>query len=344
MSKIKILFKDITKVVCTIDTSSIGSYDKIRETILEKSNDSRFKKVKVIKGDKFILKFDGFNVGGLNAIWNSDTYAFFLDKINNIKTDKPKFVIEKVDEYPKFEPPQYLTVFRKELDSAWEKARKEIEDGLKEIHLSEAKKLFIQEKKDNDPVLRENLFNELNINVTCNNCLKSNFSGPRYICSECYNFNLCNSCQERGMASHNPKHTFIIINNQEKFVGVDILQYNSIFTSNRRLFKENYGPFEIDIEIINNGEENLQGCFLSPIRFGKNYLGCVNATITDECKKGDKTKLKVLILETDNDDDNDNECLDTYEGYFRLMTEGGIPFGDILYIQVQIEDKENEDN
>ena len=39
----------------------------------------------------------------------------------------------------------------------------------------------------------------------------------------------------------------------------------------------------------------------------------------------------------DEADDEDNE-LDYYEGYFRLMTRQGIPFGDILYIKVNIEE------
>ena len=339
MNKVKIIYKDLpTKVVCTVDLTSNQNYDTIKQNILEKSKaSSQYKKVSVTAKDKFILKFEGINISGLNAIWNTDTYNFFLDKTQDNK-EKIKFIIEKVNEYPKFTPPQYYTLFRKELDSAWDKTKKILEDDLKEIYLNEGKRIFIQAKKENDP---ENLFAELNINVVCNECLKSNFCGPRYICSECNNFNLCDSCQERGMESHNPNHTFIIVNNQEKFLAVDIQKYNSIFTSNRRLFKQKYGPFPIDIEIVNNGEENLQGCFLSPIRFGPNYLGCIKATILDDCKQGEKASLKgVLIIETDNDDNNENDYLDSYEGYFRLMTSGGLPFGDILYIQVQIEDKE----
>ena len=76
----------------------------------------------------------------------------------------------------------------------------------------------------------------------------------------------------------------------------------------------------------------MQECFLSPIRFGKNYFGCLKTTITDECKNGEKIKLNVFMKFDDSDD-----IKDSYEGYFRLMTKEGLPFGDILYVQVMIE-------
>ena len=37
------------------------------------------------------------------------------------------------------------------------------------------------------------------------------------------------------------------------------------------------------------------------------------------------------------EDENDSKPKDEYEGYFRLFTEDGIPFGDIIYLQVLIE-------
>ena len=45
------------------------------------------------------------------------------------------------------------------------------------------------------------------------------------------------------------------------------------------LRKKNNEPFEIKVNIINNGENDLQECFISPIRFGNNYLGCLKKTI-----------------------------------------------------------------
>ena len=43
-----------------------------------------------------------------------------------------------------------------------------------------------------------------------------------------------------------------------------------------------------------------------------------------------------LTINFNNDDEDDNQ--DVYEGYFRLFTEEGVPFGDILYLQDVIEE------
>ena len=45
--------------------------------------------------------------------------------------------------------------------------------------------------------------------------------------------------------------------------------------------------------------------------------------------------MELVIDFNDNDED---DTLDVYEGFFRLFTDEGIPFGDILYVQVVIED------
>ena len=38
------------------------------------------------------------------------------------------------------------------------------------------------------------------------------------------------------------------------------------------------------------------------------------------------------------DEEDEEELLDSYEGFFRLMTKDGIPFGDIYNIKVLIEE------
>ena len=94
MNKVKIIYKDLpNKVVCTVDLTSNQNYDTIKQTIIEKSKGSQYKIVRVTSKDKFILKFEGINISGLNAIWNTDTYNFFLDKTQDNK-EKIKFIIE----------------------------------------------------------------------------------------------------------------------------------------------------------------------------------------------------------------------------------------------------------
>ena len=80
---------------------------------------------------------------------------------------------------------------------------------------------------------------------------------------------------------------------------------------------------------MNNGENDLQGCFLSPIRFGKKYLGCIKATILEHTKRGEIATLKDVLIKFEDEDESERE--DEYEGYFRLMTKQGIPFGNNSY-------------
>lgn len=320
-TKIKVLDRnDKKKAIVNKSLSSLTKYDSITEII--------YKKSKYSTKDKIILRIDDFKIGGLDCIFNSDTYSYFMDKVKTSNPAKITLYIEKVDDYPIWKPPQFLTIFKNSLISGWEKAKNRVKEGITEKDLLDGKNSFIESRTKDD----QNL-NNINVYVICNNCLNSDFRGPRYICSECDNYNLCNFCQEKARASHNPEHTFIILSKQEfNDVEEDIQLFSSIIHDNKRLLKIKHEPYTIDVEITNNGEEPLQGCFISPIRFGKNYLGCLKSTIVDECNKAEKTIIKVLITFEDGND----EIEDNYYGYYRLMTEKGIPFGDILYIQVEI--------
>ena len=47
-----------------------------------------------------------------------------------------------------------------------------------------------------------------------------------------------------------------------------------------------------------------------------------------------KKRIKLTIIFQEDEDDDDESPQDVYEGYFRIFTEEGVPFGDILYLQV----------
>jgi hypothetical protein len=49
-------------------------------------------------------------------------------------------------------------------------------------------------------------------------------------------------------------------------------------------------------------------------------------------------KLTIVFQDNDDDDSEDEAPQDVYEGYFRIFTEEGVPFGDILYLQVITDD------
>ena len=310
-----------------------NSFDNIKEKVIEKIKEKKLTREKISEKDKFVLEIKNYEVSNLESIWNEDTFNYFYSRYKE-NPQAVEFVVAKVDKYPKWEPPKYGKLLKKILEEAWEPTEKEIEKEL-ELKIDNGKRKFIQEKKENDENLKEEMFDELHVNVICNNCLSSNFSGIRYICSECNNYNLCEDCKDNAVINHNPDHTFIQLHYQ---VLADIQKYNSIFAPNKLLYKHKYEPFEIKVEVVNNGNTSLQGCFISQIRFGKKYLGCLKKTITKKCDIGDKVKLDLLLKFEDGDDDEEEiEVLDSYEGYFRLMTEEGIPFGDILHIKLLIE-------
>lgn len=339
----KVAYKELEKSVLfkgNLFDSQYEKFDSIKNDIFKKTNANKkiFGKVQVTKDDKFVLEIEGFDAPGLDSIWNIETYNYFYGRIQDNPPEKIKFIIKKVEKYPEWNPPQYETILKNSLNNFWTETKKELLDELTEKYLNDGKRLFIRKKKEKDPNLKEELFSELHVNIVCNNCLSANFSGARYICCECEDFNICEYCQENTRITHSPEHTFIKLNNPTL---VDIQKYNCIFSPNKKLLKNSYEPFEIEVEIFNSGENNLQGCFISPIRFGKNYLGCLKKTIINQCERGNKTKLQVLMKFEDDDEEEEITPLDEYEGYFKLMTPEGIPFGDIFYLKVIIENNEN---
>ena len=331
----KIVYKNMPgTVLFKEDIFKILNFEQLKDKILEKSKPQTFNSVKISKNDKFILEIsEDCEVLGLNSFWNSETFNYFYEKIKKNPPKKLKLAISKIDKEPKWEKPKYWEILKESLESTWNITKEEIKNDLTEKYLNEGKRKFNQDKKENDPNLNEELFNEMHINIICNNCFTSNFTGARYICCECYNFNLCEYCQKNARIAHQNEHTFIKINNP---VELDIQTFNSIISPNKLLLKKKLEPFEIKIDIINNGESNLKGCFFSPIRFGKNYLGCLKQSITKECEKGEKITLTILIKYDDEEFEENTHNM--YEGYFRLMTIEGIPFGDIFYIKLLIEE------
>ena len=329
---IRIFYEELPKknvLGKSINLFSYNNYDEIKKNIFKQSEKPAYEKVKLKEKDLFILKFEDFQLAELNSIWDEETFKYLYSHIKSNPPEKLKFIIKKVKKYPDFVPSEYETILKESLLSGWESTKKDIEEDLNENYLNDGKRLYLQIKKENDVNIKDETLNELNINIICNNCLTCNFGGPRYICAECNNFNLCGYCQENARLAHNKEHTFIRINEP---IFDDITKYNCIFSPNKMLLNKNYEPFELNIDIMNNGDESLQECFLSPIRFGKKYFGCLKTTITDECENGAKIKLNVFMKF-----DECDEIRDSYEGYFRLMTKEGLPFGDILYIRVMIE-------
>ena len=152
--QIKVYYQEhpTKNIIGTVNLFTIPNYDKLKNLILEKSKKLDDKKVKhkLKPKDKFILEPSEYEIGGLNAIWDSDTYKYFFDKIQQNPPNKIKFIIKKVDKYPKFVPPQEQLILSKTLETGWESIKKEIEDELTENYLNDGKRRFIQGKKENN--------------------------------------------------------------------------------------------------------------------------------------------------------------------------------------------------
>ena len=175
---------------------------------------------------------------------------------------------------------------------------------------------------------------ENHANVICHNCLSSNFSGTRYICCECDNFNLCQNCKENSNISHNSEHAFVKIT---KPAQLDIKDFKNLFRPNKILLNNPRESFEISFEVLNKGKNNLKGCYISSIKANKEYLRCAKKVITEDVKSDEKIRVKLNIIFEEEDEENENSQ-DVFEGYYRCFTEEGIPFGDVLYLQVIVED------
>ena len=128
---------------------------------------------------------------------------------------------------------------------------------------------------------------EGHINVICHNCLASNFTGPRYICCECENFNLCQKCKENSNLSHNSDHAFVKITKPAK---IDIKNYKTLFRPNKMLLNNPKESFDITFDILNKGENNLKGCYITSIKARNDYLKCVKKVITEDVEYNEKVR------------------------------------------------------
>ena len=85
--------------------------------------------------------------------------------------------------------------------------------------------------------------------------------------------------------------------------------------------------------VNNNGENNLQNCYILPIRYGEEYLFCKSKKITDSIQRGANSKISLEVKVPKKDG--------YFEGYFRMFTPNGIPFGNVINIKVLNGNKKN---
>lgn len=336
---LRIYYKEVpTTLITKQKISELKNYEDLIKAILDKSKKLEKKNIEIQKiaikeNEKFVLELEE-KINGLDSVYNNETFSFLYNKLVESKPENIKVFIVKVKKYPEWKPPQICKIFENTLKNASKEVINSIKKDLTQEELENGNRVYIKERKE-EKELDDDNYRDVHAGVFCNNCHDGNFFGLRYICAECNNFNLCENCYKNDIHSHNKEHTFIRLKDP---IDVDITNYSCIFNPSRIFECREYDSFELEVEVINNGMNNLSLCFISPIRFGKNYLGCSKTSITTEsCNNGEKFNMKMLL--TFEDEPANGEAfkpLDEYEGYFRLMTREGIPFGDILYVKVTI--------
>ena len=336
--KIKIYYKEVPNApVVNEDISKFKKYDDLRNLIIKKSNEKKqrveIKNRAVQEKDKFLIVFEE-KISGIEYIFDEKTFAFFLSKNQESKQKTIKANIVKVEKYPEWKPPEIYKI----LEGTLKKASNEVIDSVKKEltpeDLENGNRIYFKERKEQKD-LDEESYKQVHASIFCNNCQNGNFFGLRFVCAECNNFNLCENCYSNEVHSHCKDHTFIRIKDP---INIEITHFSCIFAPNRIMEYKSYKPFDLKVEIINNGIDDLCFCFISPIRFGKNYLGCSKTSITKSVKTGDRDEINMLVkFEDDAENEGLFKPLKEYEGYFRLMTQDGIPFGDILYLKVIIQ-------
>lgn len=330
--------KSANSVVCKGILNNFKNYKDLSDKVFEDTQKGIFKKknLSLNKSDKFILKFeeikDDFNnfipEEIKSGIFDENSFKFFKEKlIAHGKDEKYKLYIEKVDSFPKFIVKGEEDILNESLKKYWDIALKDITSELNLKKLEESNNEFKKlkkEKEKNEEIMKKNKHN----NVICSNCFQKDFNGKRFICSECDNYNLCQECEkillEKGI--HQREHILIQIN---KNLDEDISKYSIILGNYRKEFQNVEDVFNIEIVLVNNGDNDLQNCYILPIRYGEDYLRCEKVKINESIERNYSEKIKMMIILPNSDKKY-------YEGYFRMFTPSGLPFGQVIFIKVFI--------
>ena len=340
MSKFKVFGREDDKsVILRGNINDFKNYTEFKKKLIDTSQASKKKQNIIRDSDVFILSFieekDRRNAiyipSDLQGIWDNKTFAYFKEKLilRDIKDVTYKFYVNKVKKPPKWKKKENHEFLRVALDKCWENIQDDIISGVSLMKLEESK-INYKKKKDELKKKEEEINKEKHINVICNNCFKTNLKGKRFVCSECNNYNLCQECEKRMYLSqiHPRDHSFIQINKSLDDKNMDTLyKYNNIIGNNNLEFKNMPSSFQIEITVINTGENDLNDCYILPVRYGKNYLTCNPKVIKDEIQRNMSIIISLLVRLP-----NDNKGY--FEGYFRMFTPYGLPFGTVIFVKV----------
>ena len=309
-------------------------YKELKDKIIDASRNSKLKQQKIKERENFVLNFmedkksNSYIPEDLTkGIWDNKTFSYFKEKLNlrGIQNGAYKFNIEKVQRLPKWKRKENHEILNEALDASWGPINEDIINSVTLNKLEESKVIY-NKKKEQLRNNEEKLNNEEHENVVCNNCFKKDFHGKRFICSECNNYNLCQECEKIFYQKqiHNREHTLIQVN---KSLTDQLFKYNNIIGNNNQEFKNIPSSFQLEISIINSGENDLKNCYILPVRFGDEYLTCNPKIVNDEVQRNMSLKI-VLVVRVPQKNKG------YFEGYFRMFTPTGMPFGNVLCVKV----------
>ena len=318
--KFKITFEGKTK---NKDLSNVKSFKDFEELIF-----NEFKE-ELNKNDNYIYKVpEELNIG-LNSFYDDNTYNQFYNsskeiyiKNNEIFKKSPKIITQSKDinnnskQSKDININSITTIIENNFNVEKTNLLKKITE----------KQLEAQEKDFKNSIDFMNINNEIHYNVICSNCFKINFTGIRFLCCECANFNLCQECEElkyNKYIRHDANHIFLRINNP---IDIDIKKFDNLIEgNNQNLFinlkrcKKNYFT---TVTILNNGENSFKDCYLRPICFGDNYIGGKRIPIDKDIKRTEEIEIIIRFEKI--------KKANQYFSKWRMFTEDGIPFGKVI--------------
>ena len=261
-----------------------------------------------------------------DGIYDEVSLQFFKDKLSSkgIKNGKYALYIVKVDSLPTFKKKENSDILDANLKKYWNLALNDITSDLNLMKLEESKNTF--EKMKEEQKKKENELKKIkHDNIICSNCFQKDFCGKRFICSECNNYNLCQDCEKilQTKEIHQRDHVLIQINTNIK---EDLSKYNNVIGNYHKEFQNVEDFFTLEFVVVNNGEKDLKNCCILPIRYGDEYLSCDAKIITNSIKRGMNLKISLDVKTP--------QRTGYFEGYFRMFTPSGLPFGNIIYIKV----------
>ena len=120
----------------------------------------------------------------------------------------------------------------------------------RQFEIDKLSQIRISDKSQKNEIICTTVHN----NIKCDQCFMNPIIGPRYKCSKCKNYNLCEKCEEKNENTQSHSHYFIKINNEEKVN--DYENIDNFDNINNELISDKY--FNLNISEKKIKKENIR--------------------------------------------------------------------------------------